>query len=73
MSTPDKYKIAREYKAGIVACIEGEAIDPKASIHWHEGYEWAFKCVKPMLHENIERYVVKMGYKPFCNLEAMRL
>lgn len=72
MSTPDKYQIARQYREGVAACVKGAAIDPDQSIHWCQGYEWAYRHVKPMMNEQVNGYIVRQGFKPFIDIEAMR-
>lgn len=72
MSKADKYQAAREYKEGICACVKGAAIDPDQTIHWCQGYEWAYENIKPLINEQVNGYIVRRGFTPFCNIEAMR-
>ena len=72
MNGMDKYQAAREYKAGICVCIMGGAIDPDQTIHWCQGYEWAYRNIKPLINEQVNDYIVRRGFTPFSNIEAMR-
>lgn len=68
----DKYQAAKEYKDGICACIKGGAIDPDQSIHWCQGYEWVYQYLKPLINEQVNDYIVRRGFTPFCNIESLR-
>ena len=67
-----KYQLARQFRAGCCACLKGEAIAPEQTEAWTEGYEWAYRYLKPMVNEEVNRYIVKRGFKPFSTIEVMR-
>ena len=72
MEKEDKYKLARQFKQGCCACLSGKAIDLEQPEAFNEGYEWAYRYVRPMLDSEANRYVVSKGFKPFCSIEALR-
>jgi len=71
-STVDKYAIAHEFKNGIVDCLRGSPIINSNSQAWHDGYAFAFEKIRPKINEVTNDYVVKLGYKPFSIIEALR-
>ena len=68
---PDKYQLARQFKEGCCACLKGKKIDPEQTEAFNEGYEWAYRYMKPQMEYEANRFVVKQGFKPFIQLEAM--
>lgn len=67
-----KYAIAREFRCGCAYCISGGGYEPSMSEHWKEGWNWGYTHLKQQLNEGTQQYIVKLGFLPFSQLEAMR-
>jgi Lar family restriction alleviation protein len=66
-----KYSFARFFRHGATSCLRGRAIKEGAK-HSKAGWQYACRKLKPLLDRATEEYIVKLGFKPFCQLEAMR-
>jgi len=69
-----KYVLAREFRAGAAACLKGECISLGSALStaWHDGYNFAYKMLKPVVNDAVQAYVVSLGYLPFNQVETMR-
>jgi hypothetical protein len=73
MSTIEKYKIAREFRIGCADCITNKALDSMGSSEaYKDGWEWAYRYLKPQVNDEVNKYIVSKGFKPFEQIEAMR-
>lgn len=67
-----KYDIAREFRKGCVYCVSGGGCERTQSEHWIAGWEWAYSKLRPTLDDKTQDYIVKLGFEPFEQVEAMR-
>jgi len=67
-----KYKIAKEFKEGVVARILHSAIDPSKSKDFKVGYNWASEVIMVHLYDTLNEYLVNIGEEKIEMVEAMR-
>jgi len=68
-----KYDIALEYRRGMAYFISGGGLKQTQSEHWKNGWEYAYRNIRPQVNDATQDYIVKNGFSPFEMVRALKI